>query len=178
MTRALAGTTLFLMTAWFISGHAAPQNGTVRNRVGCESLAGWTVPAKAIGLPSSGATIAAADLIPASPQTVNGDRAVLAIPEYCRVTGRIAPVDPAAPPINFHVNLPTSWNRKLAQMGGSGQNGVIPVALTTGMQWGPNRFRPTRLTRCREGSSFMGATRGIRARVATAPPVPHRLPTG
>lgn len=142
MTRALAGTTLFLMTAWFSSGHAAPQNGPVRNRVGCESLAGWTVPAKAIGLPSSGATIAAADLIPASPQTVNGDRAVLAIPEYCRVTGRIAPVDPAAPPINFHVNLPTSWNRKLAQMGGSGQNGVIPVALTTGMQWGPESIPP------------------------------------
>jgi len=142
MTRAFAGTMLFAMTAWFSVGTAAPQNGTVRNRVGCDSLAGWAVPAKAIGLPSSGATITAADLIPASAQTVNGDRAVLAIPEYCRVTGRIAPVDPAAPPINFHVNLPTSWNRKLAQMGGSGQNGVIPVALTTGMHWGPESIPP------------------------------------
>lgn len=142
MTRRFAGTMLFAMTAWFTAGHAAPQNGMVRNRIGCESLAGWTVPAKAIGLPTSGATIGAADLVSASPQTVNGDRAVLAIPEYCRVTGRIAPVDPAAPPINFHVNLPTSWNRKLAQMGGSGQNGVIPVALTTGMHWGPESIPP------------------------------------
>ena len=58
------------------------------------------------------------------------------------MTGRIAPVDPAAPPINFHVNLPTSWNRKLAQMGGSGSNGVIPVALTTGMHWGPESIPP------------------------------------
>ena len=142
MKRALVGITLFVTIAWLGSSHAAIQNGAVRNRVACESLAGWAVPTKAIGLPTSGAAIAAADLIPASPQTVTGDRAVLAIPEYCRVTGRIAPVDPAAPPINFHVNLPTSWNRKLAQMGGSGQNGVIPVALTTGMHWGPESIPP------------------------------------
>ncbi len=58
------------------------------------------------------------------------------------MTGRISPVDPAAPPINFHVNLPASWNRKLAQVGGSGQNGVIPVALTTGMHWGPESIPP------------------------------------
>lgn len=141
MKRAFAGTTLFVMIAWFGAG-AAPQNGAVRSRVACDSLAGWAVPTKAIGLPTSGATVLAADLIPAAPQTVTGDRAVLAIPEYCRVTGRIAPVDPAAPPINFHVNLPTSWNRKLAQMGGSGQNGVIPVALTTGMHWGPESIPP------------------------------------
>jgi feruloyl esterase len=101
-----------------------------------------TVAAAAIGLPTSGATVAAADLVPASPQTIAGERVVLAIPEYCRVTGRIAPVDPSAPPINYHVNLPTAWNRKLAQLGGSGQNGVIPVALTTGMHWGPESIPP------------------------------------
>ena len=140
--RVLAGTILMAVAVSFGTGQAAVQNGAVRNRVDCESLAGLTLPATAIGLPTSGATIAAAQLIPASPQTVAADRAVLAIPEYCRVTGRIAPVDPAAPPINFHVNLPTSWNRKLAQMGGSGNNGVIPVALTTGMHWGPESIPP------------------------------------
>ena len=140
--RVLAGTILMAVAVSFGAGHAAVQNGAVRNRVDCESLAGLALPATAIGLPTSGATIAAAQLIPASPQTVAADRAVLAIPEYCRVTGRIAPVDPAAPPINFHVNLPTSWNRKLAQMGGSGNNGVIPVALTTGMHWGPESIPP------------------------------------
>src|SRR6185503_12046219 len=129
ITRAFAVTTLFVAGPWFGSGHAAPQNGPVRNRVACESLLRLEIPASTIGLPTSGATVAAADLIAAAPQTVTADRAVLATPEYCRVTGRIAPVDPAAPPINFQVNLPTAWNRKIAQMGGSGNNGVIPVAL-------------------------------------------------
>ena len=142
MMRAFTGTTLLVMIGWFGAGDAATQNGPVRNRVACDSLAGLAVPAASIGLPSSGATVAAAELVPAAPQTLTVDRAVLATPEYCRVTGRISPVDPAAPPINFHVNLPTSWNRKLAQLGGSGQNGVIPVALTTGMQWGPESIPP------------------------------------
>jgi len=133
---------LAMMIAGLGTGPAAMQNGSVRHRVSCESLVGMTVPATAIGLPTSGATIAAADLVPASPQTVNAERAVLAIPEYCRVTGRIAPVDPGAPPINFHINLPASWNRKIAQLGGSGNNGVIPVALTTGMHWGPESIPP------------------------------------
>jgi feruloyl esterase len=112
------------------------------NRVPCASLGAIAIPASAIGLPTTGATVTAADLVPAAGERVEGARAVLATPEYCRVTGRIAPVDPTAPPINFHVNLPTSWNRKIAQMGGSGQNGVIPVALTTGMQWGPESIPP------------------------------------
>jgi feruloyl esterase len=133
---------LFVMVAGFSSGPVALQGGAVRNRVNCDALTGMTVPATTIGLPTSGATIAAAAVVPASPQTVTSERAVLATPEYCRVTGRIAPVDPAAPPINFHVNLPTSWNRKLAQLGGSGNNGVIPVALTTGMHWGPESLPP------------------------------------
>jgi feruloyl esterase len=140
--RIVTGVTLFVMFAGFSSGPAAVQSGSVRNRVSCDTLAGMTVPAMAIGLPTSGATITGADVVPASPQTVTSERAVLAVPEYCRVTGRIAPVDPAAPPINFHVNLPASWNRKLAQLGGSGSNGVIPVALTTGMHWGPESIPP------------------------------------
>ena len=140
--RWFAGLTSFGVIAVLSTGHAAVQGSKSSNRVPCESLAGMTVPAAAIGLPTSGASVAAADLVPASPQTIAGERVVLAIPEYCRVTGRIAPVDPSAPPINFHVNLPTSWNRKLAQLGGSGQNGVIPVALTTGMHWGPESIPP------------------------------------
>ena len=101
-------------------------------------------PQSAIGLPTSGATITSAVIVPASPQTVNaqGTGVVLAIPEYCKVIGAIAPVDPAAPKINFQVNLPTDWNGKIMQLGGSGTNGVIPVALTTGMQWGPESIPP------------------------------------
>jgi feruloyl esterase len=110
----------------------------------CASLNNRQIPASAIGLPTSGAVITSAALVPASPQTVNdqGTAVVLAIPEYCKVIGAIAPVDPAAPKINFQVNLPTAWNGKIMQLGGSGTNGVIPVALTTGMQWGPESLPP------------------------------------
>ena len=92
--RVLTATTLIAVAAWLGISQAAAQNGAVRNRVDCESLAGVAVPASSIGLPTSGATIAAAELVAATPQTVSGDRAILAIPEYCKVTGSIAPVDP------------------------------------------------------------------------------------
>lgn len=135
----VAGIVLVVAAA---SGQSGAPQGAVRNKVACESLAGMTLAAPQIGLPTTGAAVLAAVLVPASPQTIAGDRVVLATPEYCKVTGSIAPVDPSAPKINFHLNLPVSWNRKLAQMGGSGQNGVIPVALTTGMHWGPESIPP------------------------------------
>ena len=161
--RLFAGLTSFAVIALLTTGHAAVQGSRSSNRVPCGSLAGMTVAAAAIGLPTSGATVAAADLVPASPQTIAGERVVLAIPEYCRVTGRIAPVDPAAPPINFHVNLPTSWNRKLAQLGGSGQNGVIPVALTTGMHWGPESLPPNAPYALSRGFVVYGSDSGHQA---------------
>ena len=51
-----------------------------------------------------------------------------AMPAYCVVDGSMAPVDRAASakPILFRVVLPASWNRRAAQMGGGGTNGVIP----------------------------------------------------
>jgi feruloyl esterase len=125
-----------------VAGQAAAPQPLVKNKSACDSLRGLTIPASALGLPTTGATIGNADLIPATGQSMQGQTVVLALPEYCKVTGYITPVDPAAPRINFHVNLPTSWNRKLAQMGGSGNNGSIPVALTTGMQWGPESLPP------------------------------------
>ena len=50
------------------------------------------------------------------------------VPAHCRVTGAMAPVDtsPTARAINFAVVLPASWNRRAAQLGGGGFNGVIP----------------------------------------------------
>jgi hypothetical protein len=50
------------------------------------------------------------------------------VPAHCRIDGVLAPVDTAATarPINFRVILPASWNRRAAQLGGGGMNGVIP----------------------------------------------------
>ena len=50
------------------------------------------------------------------------------VPAHCRIDGVFAPVDTAstARPINFRVILPASWNRRAAQLGGGGINGIIP----------------------------------------------------
>jgi feruloyl esterase len=38
----------------------------------------------------------------------------------------MAPIDPAARPINFRVVFPASWTLRAAQLGGGGMNGMIP----------------------------------------------------
>jgi feruloyl esterase len=79
---------------------------------------GDSIPVSAVGEPVSAVTLAeprwmaATDLLPAR----------------CEVDGRIAPIDTSATarPINFRVWLPAEWNRRAAQHGGGGMNGVIP----------------------------------------------------
>jgi feruloyl esterase len=58
------------------------------------------------------------------------------VPAHCRIDGIFAPVDTAstARPINFRVILPASWNRRAAQLGGGGINGIIPNL--TGVEFG------------------------------------------
>jgi feruloyl esterase len=58
------------------------------------------------------------------------------VPAHCRIDGVFAPVDTAstARPINFRVILPASWNRRAAQLGGGGINGIIPNL--TGVEFG------------------------------------------
>jgi hypothetical protein len=97
-----------------------------------------TIPAANIGLPSGGAAIESAELVPPTPlasaQLPFGPlppylAVTPATPEYCKVIGAIAPVDPKAPPIRFQVNLPTSWNGSSVQFGGGGFNGVLITGL-------------------------------------------------
>jgi pimeloyl-ACP methyl ester carboxylesterase len=61
------------------------------------------------------------------------------MPAHCRVDGSMAPADTAgtAKPINFGVVLPASWNRRAAQLGGGGMNGIVPN-LTAGGPNGPS----------------------------------------
>ena len=79
----------------------------------CASLAGAAIPASAIGLPTTGASVTSAT----DATTANG--------AFCRVLGAIHPVDTRAPDILFQLNLPANWNGKALQMGGGGYNGRL-----------------------------------------------------
>ena len=85
----------------------------------CGGLVG-TVDASEIGLPTRGATVQSATMTPA----VAGGN-----PEFCLVTGQILSVDTGAPPINFQLNLPTTWTRRTMQLGGGGFNGTVITGL-------------------------------------------------
>jgi len=86
----------------------------------CADLAGMTIPASAIGLPTSGATVTSAAVVAAA------GTGAAAIAEHCLVNARILPVDAAAPAILFRVVLPARWNRKALMFGGGGFDGTIP----------------------------------------------------
>ena len=89
-------------------------------QMACEQLTGMNIPASAIGLPTTGASLTYGLTVAPS-----GSGAA-AVPEHCEVYGTIKPVDPSAPSIAFKVALPTVWNRKAILMGGGGFNGAIP----------------------------------------------------
>ncbi|MFG3452882.1 tannase/feruloyl esterase family alpha/beta hydrolase [Stutzerimonas stutzeri] len=86
----------------------------------CSELNGAQIPAAAIMLPTSGATVTAAAAVPgggAAPQTFG---------PYCELDVAIAPVDPTAPTIKMKIALPDAWNQKAMMFGGGGYNGTIP----------------------------------------------------
>ncbi len=89
----------------------------------CKALAAFTVPASAIGLPTTGAYVQSAKL-------VHDSRG-----EYCKVLGRIRPVDAKAQEIRFEVNLPTKWNGKAVHFGGGAFDGWL--AATDGLKRTP-----------------------------------------
>jgi len=95
-------------------------SGATATELSCGGLIGMTVPASAIALPTTGAFVTTAVLVPAGgtpPKTFG---------EYCRVSAEINPVDPSAPKIMMQLALPTAWNRKAMMRGGGGYNGTIP----------------------------------------------------
>lgn len=109
---------------------AAPPAPPPATPMACADLAGLSIPASAIGLPTTGATVTAATVVAAA-----GTGAAL-VPEHCLVSAAISPVDPAAPKILMRVALPTEWNKKALMFGGGGFDGSIP-AITGNVSNGP-----------------------------------------
>lgn len=93
---------------------------------------GSTIATTAIGEPVAGVTLAAPVWTAAG-----------ATPASCSISGAMAPIDtaPTAKAINFRIVLPASWNGRAIQLGGGGNNGVIPN-LTGAIDGGANG--PTR----------------------------------
>jgi feruloyl esterase len=77
---------------------------------------GDSLPASTIGEPVSAVTLSPPTWVAAADP----------LPARCEVDGVLEPLDRAARPIHFRVWLPAEWNRRAAQQGGGGMNGVIP----------------------------------------------------
>lgn len=88
----------------------------------CNSLNGISIPASAIGKPTSGALVQSVSFVTA-------DAAGNANGEYCAVKGMVFPATAGAPTMEFQVNLPTNWNQKALQMGGGGYDGTLVTGL-------------------------------------------------
>jgi len=116
-------TTAFLIfiTAFAMSAYA--QDTTTLPATACTSLKDLSIPASAIGLPTSGAVVQTAVMVSASEEkNVNGD--------FCKVTGIVKPRNAGSPNLEFEVNLPLNWNRRALQMGGGGYDGSLVTGLT------------------------------------------------
>ena len=118
----------------------------------CAGLNGLALNTRAVGLPTTGAMVTSAAVIPAA------GTGVAAVAEYCKVLADIHPVDPAAPKIKLQVNLPSNWNGKALMFGGGGYNGVLATGLGN-VSAGPTD-RPAPLAR---GYATFGSDSGHQA---------------
>jgi len=121
----LCGLSLLAATA----GVAQPIAGRTITSADCTAARlGSSIPVPMIGEPVRSVVLAAPAWVEAGTGT----------PAHCRVDGVMAPIssDATARPINFRVVLPAAWNRRAAQLGGGGMNGIIPN-LTGAAPGGP-----------------------------------------
>jgi hypothetical protein len=108
---------------------AIPSENKVVTEADCTAAKlGSTIPVSAIGEPVSGVTLD----VPVWTGPAGSK------PAYCTVNGAMTPVsrEATAKSINFRVVLPASWSRRAAQLGGGGNNGIIPNLLG-GADMGP-----------------------------------------
>jgi hypothetical protein len=109
----------------------------------CAALVGSEIPAHDLELPTTGAVVKTATWVV---ETGGGQ---------CRVVGDIRPVDPAAPVIEFQVNLPENWNHRALQFGGGGYDGTLVTAV------GHYRQQPTsQATPLQQGFVTLGSDGG------------------
>jgi feruloyl esterase len=109
-----------------LSSVANPVHGqqvaTLLSPSACASLLGLSIPALALRLPTGGAVVETAVAISATTRdNPNGD--------FCKVTGIVKPKNPTSPNLEFEVNLPATWNRRVLQMGGGGYDGTLVTGL-------------------------------------------------
>ena len=103
-------------------GAANVQAASAPPEAACAALSAVVIPARRIGLPTSGARVVSATFSAA------GAAGGKASPAYCKVLAQIAPVDPHSQPITVQLNLPSAWNGKAVQMGGGGLDGFLVTA--------------------------------------------------
>ncbi|MHA7918074.1 tannase/feruloyl esterase family alpha/beta hydrolase [Alloalcanivorax xenomutans] len=131
------GMALFgISTVALVSCGGDSSSSHAQRPMSCDQLVGLAIPADAMELSTSGGEVTAAEVVEAS-----GSGAA-AVPEHCLVSGRIAPVDPQAPDIQFKVALPTEWNSKVLMFGGGGFNGSIPAITGDISQGAPDQPTP------------------------------------
>lgn len=107
----------------------------------CVDLAGALLPPASIGLPTNGALVQSAAMIPATATgNLNGD--------FCRLTGVIRAQSAGTTDIRFEVNLPSRWNGRALQFGGGGYSGVVVTGT------GPMPFSPDRAPLARGYATF------------------------
>ena len=119
-----ASGTLLLTSAVAVAYSVSAEEGTTPlPSATCASLQGFSIDTSAIGLPTGGAVVQNAALVAASEKgNQNGD--------FCKVTGVVKPKHPSSPNLEFEVNLPLTWNRRVLQMGGGGYDGNLVTGLT------------------------------------------------
>jgi feruloyl esterase len=105
-----------------LAGDAGTQGSATLSREACASLQGFSIPASAIGLPTTGASVDSAVFMGTEKDNKNGD--------FCKVTGVVKPHHAGSPDLQFEVNLPAAWNRRVVQMGGGGYDGSLVTGLT------------------------------------------------
>ncbi|WP_155290329.1 tannase/feruloyl esterase family alpha/beta hydrolase [Rhodococcoides fascians] len=86
----------------------------------CPGLAGLSIPAEVLGMPTTGGEIVTAEQV--AEDGDGPDR----IAAHCAVKALVHPIDPAAPDIAVSIALPAEWNGNAMMFGGGGYNGRVP----------------------------------------------------